>query len=234
MNQEHRSGGQIDVGRIARWLACVLAISLVGLSARPSTAIGQQQNLRTRVAKEGSFVQRLPWHVPNPAESLQELVADSYVIAVGQAVTNRSEFVANDRAIVMVHEVYVIEPMKGTISAGDTVLVVVPGGRVEFPDGSFAETRVNNFTWPAPGKRYVWFLQRVRSSVMADTRDMGRRERLQVYEPAHGPLGIYLLDTDFVQASGMARSRLAATIGLQKLTPGAFTETVRQVIAGSD
>lgn len=224
-------------GSLARWLACGLVMSLVGLVGTPSLALVHAQtrhaNLRVRAETEGSFVQRVPWYIPNPAESLQELVADSYVIAVGQAVTNHSELASNEREVVMVHEVYLLESLKGPVSASDTVLVVVPGGHVDFPDGSYAEWRVNDFRWPEPGNRYLWFLQRVGPSRMDQTRAAGNKPSSPVFEPVHGPLGIYLLDTDLVQASGLRRSRLAARIGLQRLTPGAFTEAVRQLIGGS-
>ena len=179
-------------------------------------------------ANNGTHRETLNYEVEDPATSLEELANDSFLVVVGTAITNRSELTPRGGSIVMIHEVQVEDALKGRVRTGDSISVAVPGGRVEFDDGTTAQVSFRNYLQPRPGQRYLWFLQRVgpNATTTADT------SLMPLFEPSDGPLGIFQLASPrgIVQTSGLFREPLAREISGRRLSPTVFIAEVRGIV----
>src|SRR5918996_897524 len=120
----------------------------------------------------GSFVGPVDFHNEVVAMDLETLIHDSTVILVGQIGDNRCRLSADERRITTDYNVTVLETLKGTVAVGDSVIVSLPGGKVVFEDGTWAELLPNEYRMPQMGERYVLFLAPSRYNPAADVQSL--------------------------------------------------------------
>jgi len=94
-----------------------------------------------------------------PSYTLETITRDSALVLVGTPLTNLCELDSEGDGITTDYQVSVNEAIKGNLAPGSVITVSVPGGRVEFPDGTSAELRVQDFKKMENGKTYVLFLR---------------------------------------------------------------------------
>lgn len=81
-----------------------------------------------------------------------EVVVGTVVKTLGPRVEEEGQVIFTDYAVV------VDETFKGVPTKGLTITIALPGGKVEFEDGTSAEQRARDFEHVKPGKVYAFFL----------------------------------------------------------------------------
>jgi hypothetical protein len=171
----------------------------------------------------GTYVGPTGFDADGPTD-LDELVSVSDVVLVGSVIDNVCVLHKDHRSISTVYTVSTDTPLKGDTS-GLPLDVVVPGGKVGFPDGTTAEVTTPGFVRPMNGRRYVWFLGAARDA--AEIRAGGR-----LYAPIAGPLGIYPLDRPgHIRTSGAFGTILSRSIVAENLLEADFISEIRRLAA---
>jgi hypothetical protein len=176
--------------------------------------------LRAAAAIAGGFTMKAPvLEVGGPA-NLAELRDLSDVVLIGRVEDNRSQLSKGGRMIDLHYELSVERVLLGEVTS-PKVEIVVPGGQVSFPDGSWARVTTPGFRLPENYRRYLLFLQ-------VDSNE-SKEQRLV---PTCGPLGVYCLScAGRVMPSGYFRSPLAQELRRAQLEPDAFVESVTASVA---
>jgi hypothetical protein len=162
--------------------------------------------------------------------TLAELAGLSPVIVTGQSIDGICKLSIDARQIYTVHDVVIASVLKGSFKAGDHIAVAVPGGRVSFPDKSWAELRTPGFARPSIGRLAVWFLrpagkQRINGESGLPSSGL--------WVLSHGSLGLYDLElrvSNYVLPAGQYSSFLARGLLALRLTPSEFVQRVREVV----
>ena|SRR5215831_6731674 len=94
-----------------------------------------------------------------PSHTLETITEDSALVLVDTPLTNVCKLDSEGDGITTDYQVSVNEAIKGDLAPGSVITVSIPGGRVEFPDGTSAEVRVQDFRKMENGKTYVLFLR---------------------------------------------------------------------------
>jgi hypothetical protein len=201
--------------------------SETGASARQREA-RKVGGLRAAAAVTGSYrtEERLP-SAGGPAY-LEELADLSTAIIVGSAERNVCRLDSSGDSISTVYTVRVESVSKGTVTEGQAITVKVPGGKVGFGDGTWAEVITPGFLPPQPHQRYVWFLR----EVSTDEHTAIRPQESGVFRLSQGSVSLYNLAPDrapYVLPSGDLKSPLAARMMRAKLSPEAFLELVQRL-----
>ena len=89
---------------------------------------------------------------------IEALTKHSAAVVVGTPTQGESQLSADGQLITTNYEVAVQEVIKGNITQGDTIKVSLPGGKVEFEDGTSAELITPDFERMTNNKSYVLFL----------------------------------------------------------------------------
>lgn len=89
---------------------------------------------------------------------LEGLVEHSAGVIVGTPVKASSQLGSSGTLITTTYQVKVQQTLKGSLAPGETVNVVLPGGKVVFEDGTSAEMKTPDLGQMEGGKRYVLFL----------------------------------------------------------------------------
>lgn len=90
--------------------------------------------------------------------SLEELTKNSVGVVVGVPIRGKSQLSPGGQSVITEYEVGVQEVIKGEISQGDTIKVSLPGGKVDFEDGTSVELNTPGFERMANHSPYVLFL----------------------------------------------------------------------------
>lgn len=94
-------------------------------------------------------------------------VADRSDLIIRGVVVGRTSSVSEDGAwLVTDHEIQVNELFDGVGTPGEIISLRLPGGRVQFEDGSVAEIPIDEFRGMELGPEYVLFLARSRGSAL--------------------------------------------------------------------
>jgi hypothetical protein len=119
------------------------------------------------------------------------------------------------------HVIRIESTLKGPAKPNETMVVVIPGGRFEFEDGSWALLKTPGFNRPMTKLKYVWFL-----------RPAGNEGQGHMFVPAHGPLGIYELTAEGkeVRASGWFDTDFARFVAQSRMTPPVFLEAIAEAL----
>jgi hypothetical protein len=159
--------------------------------------------------------------------SLHQLTAFSHLVVTGIAESNLSRLSADGKTIFTDYEVRIEHTLKGQNVSSGVVRVVVPGGRVSFPDGSMAQVNSPGFLKPQPRQRYVWFLRPARSSRVGAEGSAGR-----MFEASFGPLGIYDIseDSTIIAPRGMQDYTFARELAKERVRADVFLQRVRTEI----
>lgn len=89
---------------------------------------------------------------------LETLVKNSVGIVVGTPVGRNTQLSPSGNLITTTYKIEVRQTMKGKFPAGDTVDVVLPGGKVVFEDGTSAELKTPDLKQMEGGRTYLIFL----------------------------------------------------------------------------
>jgi hypothetical protein len=120
--------------------------------------------VRAAAALTGTFVFDAQTGKNYPT-SLSDLCRASDVILIGRPVSNVGRASRSGTAVLTAYTVSVEGTLKGSVSrsAGGpgSVIIEMLGGRVGFPDGSWAQENVPTADKPATGEKYLFFLTRV-------------------------------------------------------------------------
>jgi hypothetical protein len=120
----------------------------------------REQGLRGAARLKGHYVGEL--RARNGSYDLQDLTQGSALIVVGTPLRNKVNIDEEGDLITTDYDVVINEAVKGNVSQGSIIEVSLPGGRVEFPDGTSAEQRTPDLRKIDNGKRYVLFLHQRR------------------------------------------------------------------------
>lgn len=123
---------------------------------------------------------------------LEALASHSDVVVVGTAVQNVCQLTPEGDNITTNYEVRVDQTFKGAVKRGGAVRVGLPGGMVQFEDGTSAEVRVPGFRKMEDGKTYVLFLSE-------------QKNRPGFFEVVGGPQGLFELSADSVTVKSHGR-----------------------------
>lgn len=156
-------------------LIAIMSVSIAGVgSATRSHHSGQSSGsddytevrdalrrggLREAAKLKGHYVQDFNPHWDFGRFDIEGLTKNSAIVVVGVPTKKvGSRLSRSGQSIVTEYEVVVKETIKGTISQGGTINVLLPGGRVEFEDGTSAELRTPTFEQMRVNGTYTLFL----------------------------------------------------------------------------
>jgi hypothetical protein len=154
--------------------------------------------LRAAATISGNYVRRIAVDVGGPA-SLVQFVSYSHAIIIGRPVRSVGRVVLDGTSINLFDTVNVERILKGNVAS--TVTVVLPGGRVSFPDGSIAELKAPDFKKPALDGLYLWFLRTAAHSVIQGNESVISNNF--AFVPSYGPLGIFDMSTDLAEPASL-------------------------------
>lgn len=145
---------------------------------------------------------------------LEDLVATSTLILRGHITANRTVLTPDQKTLYLRYEVAVDDVFKGSV--GSSVVVLTPGGRWQYEDGTTAEVRVLGFPPLDPQGSFYLFLRP--SAYFADE-----------YITAGGPQGVYqIIDATTLRLyAGKRHSQLAEFAGL---SPEAFGLRIQSML----
>jgi hypothetical protein len=158
---------------------CLVAVALLAISgrgSRPSQEPAKQnQNnqdtialrealrrggLREAAKLKGHYVAEYNPHPDWGQFSVEALTKNSVAVIVGRFTRKLDARVPDSKVIFTDYEVTVDELVKGNINQAETIVVTLPGGRIDFEDGTSAEQTTPSFEHPLIGRAYTLFLMR--------------------------------------------------------------------------
>lgn len=130
----------------------------------------------------GQAVQRIP--MPEAVVGdLQNLVQMSSDVVVAEFLDSHSGLAANGSMVTTAYRLQVQRALKGRYSNDSTIILNVPGGRIQFADKAWLETRLMRFSRPASGSRYLVFMKPAIENVSSE--DLRAADPYPVMELAH-------------------------------------------------
>jgi hypothetical protein len=175
--------------------------------------------LAAAAAVTGSFVISSPARSAAGPANLDELASLSPIIVIGWADSNKCRLTVDGRSIETLYDVRIESMIKGNLAAGNSITVTVPGGKVGFADGAWAQVDTPGFLPPQPAHRFVWFLRE-------------SKENSGTFELSQGPLSLFDLRPPvgaYVQTSGNQKSMLARYVMRARLTPEQLIAALKPV-----
>jgi hypothetical protein len=197
--------------------------------ARQSTAL-RSGGLHAAATITGVYVGESITEDDDPPSTMIELAAASKLIVLGRSESNTSRLVSGGRQIASWYTVQVERVLKGRESVGARILVILPGGRVSFEDGTSAQINTPGFIRPRPREESVWFLREAPAALT-----LGFESRIGstgAFVPVHGPLGVLRLVgfSGNVQPSGLFRTDFARAIRDAQLTREEFIQALEAAL----
>lgn len=159
---------------------------------RRAVDAARQGGLREAAKVKGSFVVTDYAKAGGVYSGLEALASHSDTVIVGTPARNVCEVTPDGRYITTNYEVVAQDVFKGNIRKRDTVKVSLPGGRVQFEDGTFAEVRVPDFRKMEDGRTYVLFL-------------VEQKNNPGYFQVVGGPQGLFELSPDNVTVKSHGR-----------------------------
>src|SRR5687767_7040966 len=157
----------------------------------------REGGIRAAVKVTGHYVGPAEFHDHLIALGLDTLVHDSTAVVVGTIGDNRCRLSADGKVITTDYTVTVVESLKGAAAVGSTVTVSIPGGRVEFEDGTWAELVAEDFILPQSGQRFVLFLGPSKYRPAEDVQKQAGP--LGVLSPRFGSQGVFYVTPDLLR-----------------------------------
>ncbi len=112
--------------------------------------------------------------------NLEALTKGSVAVVIGVPESSKGQLNPNGEMIMTQFDVRVKETIKGTLAEGSVFKVALPGGRVDFEDGTSAEILTPDFERMLEGRKYLLFLY-------------ANRNGSDVYLLTGGPQGLFEL-----------------------------------------
>jgi hypothetical protein len=147
-------------------------------------------DLHAAAREKGSYATSIPGLDGAPV-SLDQLVGFSKQILIAVPESNVSRLSADGKSIVSYYKLTVERVLK-SVAGFDNAYLAVPGGRVGFEDGTWAQQNLLGYKRPMNGKRYLLFLRDALGSVTKGSEPPGAK----VFRGTFGPLGVYELPAD--------------------------------------
>jgi hypothetical protein len=144
---------------------------------------------------------------------LETLTKNSAAVVIGVPESSKGQLNSNGEMIMTQFEVRVKETIKGTLAENSVVKVALPGGKVEFDDGTSAELVTPKFERMIEGRKYLLFLY---------TDSNGS----DVYLLTGGPQGLFELKGQ-AGIKALARSSDPVVKEVQNLNEDGLREKVR-------
>lgn len=135
---------------------------------------------------------------PNPeavVADLESFAKQSDAVVIGDVIANECHMALNERYITTDYRVRVIESLLGPHATGDEIILSVPGGRLQFPDGTAAQMEVKQFASPLNGDRLVVFGHQVKSTVLTGAMNEWAGRDV-IYSPVMSTLSVISLSND--------------------------------------
>jgi hypothetical protein len=212
-------------------LAVVTLISLLALPAggqqanRQGAAPDEMIQLRDALRRggyreaarvKGRYVGDFDPHWDFGLFDIESLTKNSVTVVVGVA-TRQSpgRLTAGGQLIVTDYEISVRETIKGSVIAGEKIWVSLPGGKMEFEDGTSAELRTPDFEHIKAGRTYTLFL----------TEDQSEAGMLTL---TGGPQGLVQMSADGAHVSSHGRSADPVFREVKDLDAESFLREVRK------
>ena len=114
--------------------------------------------LREAAKVKGHYVAEYDPHWDIGLFSVETLTKSSVAVIVGRFTKKLDARIPDSRVIFTDYEVTIDELIKGNLHQVRTIVLTVPGGRIDFEDGTSAEQITPNFERPRIARTYVLFL----------------------------------------------------------------------------
>lgn len=98
------------------------------------------------------------WNVAPTYMDIDEVTRRSSAVVVGTVTHNMSRLSGDEREMFIDSTVSVNQVLKGNLKPGDSVTVSIPGGALDFADGTSVEVRTPWFKKMQKGQNYILFL----------------------------------------------------------------------------
>lgn len=242
MKRKHAFGAVVLVGMFVALFSGIAASSLLGgartpqqSEQRPDPSVFRRQQAAERegglaaaAAITGSYVKTTQESTVGSPAYLEELIDSADAIVVGWVDDNICKLSRDGRSIETYVTVRVETALKGAMG-GRSVVVVTPGGKASFPDGTWAQINTPGFMPLINNRRYLLFLQ-----TAADKFTIGREAELRggaAYVTASGPLGAYdVTGVSHVRPNGGYQTKLGLDIWRSKISGDGFVLQIRDLV----
>lgn len=114
--------------------------------------------LREAAKLKGHYVAEYNPHWWCLQPDVEGLIKGSVTVIIGRFTKKLAARIPDSRLIFTDYEVAVDEFIKGNIKQAKTIVITLPGGRVDFEDGTSAEQTTPTFEQPRIGRTYTLFL----------------------------------------------------------------------------
>lgn len=148
--------------------------------------------------------------------NMEELTKNSVAVIVGIPRRSKAQLSPSGQSVVTEYEVGVQEVIKGEISQGDTLKVSLPGGKVDFDDGSSVELNTPGFERMVDNNSYVLFLY-------------ARHDGGDAYLLTGGPQGLFELPSNSTNVKPHGRLTDPAVKEAKGKTVQSFLEDVHRL-----
>jgi flagellar biosynthesis/type III secretory pathway M-ring protein FliF/YscJ len=146
---------------------------------------------------------------------MEALTKNSVAVIVGSPTQSKSQLTPNGQLITTEYEVSVQEVIKGKIAQGDTIKISLPGGKVEFEDGTSVELKTPDFEKMTTYNSYVLFLY-------------ANRNGSDVFLLTGGPQGLFELPPNGMDVKPHGRPTDPAVKEAKGKNVQAFLEEIRK------
>jgi len=151
----------------------------------------RNDGLRGAAKLKGHYIADFDPHWDFGRFNIESLTKNSAAVVVGVVGQDLGGHLTESGKVILTnYEVVIQEVIKGEVLEGTNVIVSLPGGRVQFEDGTTAELRTPTFEHVKPGGTYTFFLSEVEKSP-------------GTYTLTGGPQGLVeLIDSGVVKSHG--------------------------------
>lgn len=148
--------------------------------------------------------------------SLEELTKKSVAVVVGIPIRSTSQLSPSGQSVLTEYDIGVQEVIKGEINQGDTIKVSLPGGKVEFEDGTSVELKTPGFERMVDNSSYVLFLY-------------AKHDAGEAYLLTGGPQGLFELPSNSINVKPHGRPTDPAVKEAKDKTVQSFLEDVHSL-----
>jgi hypothetical protein len=114
--------------------------------------------VREAARLKGKYVAEHDPHWDFGLFTIEALTKNSAAVFVGHVKKKLGARIPGIRLIFTEYEVIIDELMKGNVKQGQSIVVLLPGGKIEFEDGTSAEQTTPTFEHIHTGRTYAFFL----------------------------------------------------------------------------
>jgi hypothetical protein len=225
-NSTDRSANSIVLVTVLNILMCLSTLPASGQQTNPQSLTPddyiqvrdalRRGGYREAAKVKGHYVGDFDPHWDFGLFDIESLTKNSVVVVVGVATTALpSRLTTDGQLIVTDYEISVQEIIKGSVTAGGKVKVSLPGGKMEFEDGTSAELRTPKFEHIKVRQTYALFLTE-------DQTEPG------VFTLTGGPQGLVEVCSDGVPVKSYGRPTDPVFEQVKELDAESFLQEVRK------